>query len=57
MNDIEDRKPVVEIVAPNGTIIRFYEPVPVDTIKELIDSFMVQRGLVLAGMPGDLKNK
>nr|WP_162988709.1 hypothetical protein [Pedobacter schmidteae] len=57
MNDIEDRKPVVEIVAPNGTIIRFYEPVPVDTIKELIDSFMVQRGLILAGVPGDLKNK
>jgi hypothetical protein len=42
----EDRLPVMEIIAPNGTVIRFYEHISIAEVKELIDSFMVERGFV-----------
>jgi hypothetical protein len=47
---MEDRKPVTEIVAPNGTVIKFYEPISIDEIKKLIDIFTVEKKLVLAGI-------
>lgn len=43
---VESRMPVMEIVAPNGTAIKFYEHISIYEIKELIDMFMIEKKLV-----------
>jgi|GEM_PF-3480035 len=51
---IEDRMPVMEIIAPNGIVIKFYEHISATEIKELVDSFMVEKGLVPPRLNEDL---
>ncbi|SDL75036.1 hypothetical protein SAMN04487898_12422 [Pedobacter sp. ok626] len=47
---MESRMPVMEIIAPNGTVIKFYEHISIYEIKELIDMFLVEKRLVPAGL-------
>jgi hypothetical protein len=47
---LEEKHPTMIIESPNGTVMKVYQVLSPEFVKEIIDQFLVEKGLVMPNM-------